>query len=185
MPSQEIRFVSSNPHKIQEVKEIFGPAGITVIPFTKKIDELQIVDTKALVKDKALKAFAYLGRPVFVEHTGLYLNYIAGLPGGLTQIFWDALQAQKFSAIFGTSPDTSVIARTVIGYVDARNVHYFEGEVHGNVAASPKGPPDFQWDCIFVPQGDSRTFAEMGQEKNKVSMRRVALDQFAMYLANH
>jgi XTP/dITP diphosphohydrolase len=177
--------VSSNPHKIREVEEILGPVSIKVIPFTKKIEELQILDAKSLVKDKALKAFKYLGRPVFVEHTGLYLSYISGLPGGLTQIFWDALQAAKFSAIFGSTSDTVLVAKTIIGYVDGRNVHYFEGEVFGNVAPSPRGPQDFQWDCVFVPNGETRTFAEMGLEKNKISMRKRALDQFAHYLITH
>ena len=64
-----------------------------------KVEELQTEDSKRLVKDKAIKAFKQVGRPLFVEHTGLYIDYMNGLPGGLTQIFWDNLQADKFCEI--------------------------------------------------------------------------------------
>ncbi|WP_268870415.1 MULTISPECIES: non-canonical purine NTP pyrophosphatase [Halopseudomonas] len=43
-------------------------------------------------------------------------------------------------------------------------------------------PPGFQWDCVFVPNGHIQTFAEMGEAKDEISMRRKALDQFAAYL---
>ena len=57
------------------------------------IEELQTIDTDKLVRDKAIKAFEHLGEPLFVEHTGLYLNKLNGSFGGLTQIFWDTLLA--------------------------------------------------------------------------------------------
>lgn len=38
------------------------------------------------------------------------------------------------------------------------------------------------WDCVFIPEGHSRTFAELGAEKDKISMRRLALDKFAAHL---
>src|SRR6185436_7594766 len=99
-----------------------------------------------LVKDKTLKAFRMVGRPLFVEHTGLYLSHLNGLPGGLTQIFWDTLQADRFAELFGTVSDTGVVAKTVIGYTDAKRFNFFSGEVKGRIASLPKGARDFQWD---------------------------------------
>lgn len=70
----EIRFVSSNKYKIAEVEAILGPVGIKVVPAHIKIEELQTDDVEKLVKDKLIKAFQKIGRPLFVEHTGLYIN---------------------------------------------------------------------------------------------------------------
>lgn len=179
----QLYFVSSNDHKIREVQELLRPLNYDVIPFKKKIEELQTEDSQRLVRHKALSAFHMLGRPVFVEHTGLYLPYISNLPGGLTQLFWDALKAERFAALFGSTEDPRVQARTVIGYVDSRRVHYFHGTIDGTIAKSPRGPRDFQWDCVFVPNGHGDTFAEMGTDaKNKISMRRKAIDAFAAFL---
>jgi XTP/dITP diphosphohydrolase len=180
----EIRFVSNNPHKIIEAKQILGGYGIAVIESALKIEELQTTDTRRLVNDKVLKAFDRIGRPLFVEHTGLYLEHLNGLPGGLTQIFWDTLQAERFAELFGKSaPNHNVTARTTIAYCDGRRIHEFEGEIAGQIVAEPHGTRDFQWDCVFQPSGRTSTFAEMGAEKNQISMRRLALDKLATYLA--
>ena len=76
----------------------------------------------------------------------------------------------------------SVTAKTQIGYCDGREIHVFEGVIEGTVPPVPAGPPDFQWDCVFIPNGHSVTFAEMGSEKDEISMRRRALDKVAEHL---
>jgi XTP/dITP diphosphohydrolase len=175
--------VSNNIHKIDEAKKILGDKGISVVESRLKIEELQTVDTQRLVRDKLIKAFQKVGRPLFVEHTGLYLNYLNGFPGGLTQIFWDTLKADRFAELFGQSaPTNSVIARTTIGYCDGRRVYDFEGEIAGRITETPRGPRDFQWDCVFQPYGHSETFAEMGDHKNAISMRRKALEELTVHL---
>ncbi len=130
-----------------------------------------------------MKAFKVVGRPLFVEHTGLYLAYLNDLPGGLTQLFWDRLEADRFCELFGNTANTTVVAKTVIGYVDGRRCHTFRGEAEGHVARKPRGPRGFQWDCCFIPADYSQTYAELGMtKKNEISMRRRALDRFAAAL---
>jgi XTP/dITP diphosphohydrolase len=178
----ELRFLSGNEEKIREVKEILGPAGVTVIPFPKDIHELQTEDPEALVRDKVLRAFDAVGRPVFVEHTGLYLDALNGLPGGLTRIFWDRLQKDDFAKLVQGLTSNRVTAKTMIGYCDSKRVHYFIGDLSGTIPAVPAGPPNFQWDCVFVPDGYTQTLAELGERKNEISMRRLALNEFAKFL---
>lgn len=178
----KIRFLSANQHKLEEVRKILEPAGVEVLAVKEKIEELQTEDVERLVRDKLSKAFSIIGRPLFVEHTGLYLAGMNGLPAGLTQIFWDKLEADKFTALVRGIGDPSVTAKTVLGYCDGRQIHMFSGEVQGTVPEHPVGPRDFQWDCVFVPNGHTETFAEMGDRKNEISMRRRALDAFAEFL---
>jgi XTP/dITP diphosphohydrolase len=42
--------------------------------------------------------------------------------------------------------------------------------------------PDDPGDCVFQPAGYSETFAEMGDKKNSISMRRGALEKLAAHL---
>jgi XTP/dITP diphosphohydrolase len=178
----DIRFLSSNEHKIREVQAILSPVGVNIVPAPIKIEEIQTENVQRLVRDKVLKAFELIGRPVFVEHTGLHLPGLNGLPGGLTQIFWDHLQADSFVSLVKNLGNSLVTAKTVIGYCDSRTVHYFEGEISGTVPDVPAGSRDFQWDCVFIPDGFTQTFAELGEQKNDISMRRKALDQFAEFI---
>ena len=75
-------------------------------------------------------------------------------------------------------------AKTIIGYCDGRNLHYFEGAIDGNIPDKPSGKRDFQWDCAFIPKGTTETFSDMGDQKNKISMRRKALDSFYKFLSD-
>ena len=178
----EIRFVTNNPRKAIEVKEILGNIGVSIVDVSLKIHEIQTEDIHDIVRDKVLKAFNIIGRPIFIEHTGLYINSLQGFPGGLTQVFWDKLKADNFSKLLGSLDNTELTAKTVIAFCDSKKIHVFEGEVEGNIAEEPRGSRDFQWDCIFIPKGYDKTFAELGENKNEISMRKIAFDRFREFL---
>jgi XTP/dITP diphosphohydrolase len=179
----KVRFVSRNQFKLNEAATILEPLGIELVAVKETIEELQTSDASRLVRDKALQAFTKIGRPLFVEHTGLKLKVLNGLPGGLTQVFWDTLQAEKMSELFGSDDEGTVTAVTDLCYVDGRQFYEFSGMIIGRISKQPKGTRDFQWDCVFIPDGRTQTYAEMGaDEKNKISMRRKALDAFAVFL---
>ncbi|MCF6136466.1 non-canonical purine NTP pyrophosphatase [Pseudalkalibacillus berkeleyi] len=178
----KIRFMSGNVNKLKEAQDILSTIGLEVVSVNTKINEIQTEDSIELVYDKVIKAFKQVGRPLFVEHTGLYVEHFEGLPGGLTQIFWDKLQADKFCEIFGNNHNVKAVAKTTIGYIDGKNTKIFEGEIEGEISTSPRGDRSFQWDCVFIPKGYDKTFAELGEKKNEISMRRKALDKFSLYL---
>lgn len=180
----EINFVTKNPHKAKEVQFILGNIDVSIVHAPLTIHEIQTEDVSHIVRDKVLKAFGKVGRPVFIEHTGLYIESLKGFPGGLTQIFWDKLEAERFSQLFGGLENTSLTAKTVIAFCDAKKVYTFEGVVEGNIAPEPRGNRAFQWDCVFIPKGFQETFAEMGEKKNEISMRKIAFDNFREFLVS-
>ena len=178
----KIRLLSRNPHKVSEACEILAPHGVEVIALKKSIDEIQTPNIEDIARDKCKKAFAIAGRPVVVEHTGLFISSLNGLPGGLTQIFWDTLQADRFTELFGSGSDTSVRAETVVAYCDTKRIRLFQGSIKGTIPQAPRGSRKFRWDCVFVPEGFDVTFAEMGKTKSDISMRKRALDKLADFL---
>jgi len=91
----KLRFASRNEFKLAETATILQLLGVELVAVKQAIEELQTTDVSRLVRDKALRAFTKIGRELFVEHTGLRIKVLNGLPGGLTQVFWDALQAEK------------------------------------------------------------------------------------------
>lgn len=175
-----IFFISANKFKIGEVKSILSSKSINVIGHPLKINEIQSESMESIVRDKAEKAYAKLRRPLIVEQTGLHISDFENLPGGLTQVFWDALQADKFCKYF--SDKGKVSAETVVAFCDGKKIHIFSGEIDGVIVNTPRGNRDFQWDCVFQPTGYDQTFAEMGEQKNAISMRRIALEKLRTYL---
>ena len=177
-----IRFVSSNPHKIREATVFFASTDYEVKSVKLKLNELQTNNTEKLIRDKVLKAFEKIGRPLFVEHTGLYLESLHGFPGGLTQLFWDTTGAHTFADIFGNQSTVSATAKTTIGYCDGKKIKLFSGSIKGRIHPHPAGECLFQWDCVFVPEGYEQTFAELGDIKHTISMRKKAFESFISYL---
>lgn len=178
----DIYFLSSNKYKINEVQTILNSPDINIHSISQKINEIQSNDMKEIALDKALKAFQQIGRPILVEQTGLLIKDFGNLPGGLTQIFWDSLEADKFSDIFSKIGSAEVTAKTVLAFCDGKHIHTFEGEVDGHIVCPPRGNKDFQWDCVFEPLGYNKTFAELGDKKNEISMRKIALEKLRTYL---
>ncbi|OFI06969.1 Non-canonical purine NTP pyrophosphatase [Clostridium acetireducens DSM 10703] len=180
-----IRFVTSNEFKLEEIKTILNEKNLNVLPVNIKIEELQTDDNLKLIKDKTIKAFKEVGRPLFVEHTGFYLEYISGLPGGLSEIFWLKLGPKVFTELFGNNSNNKAVVKTIIGYCDGYKIYTFESKVFGKISSKPYGFSKFEWDQIFIPYGYNKTVAEMGEEKNKVSSKRKALNKFVNFLKNN
>lgn len=180
-----IYFLSSNKFKIAEVQTILNSENINVLPVKEKINEIQSNDMEEIAIDKALKAFMRIGRPIIVEQTGLLLKDLGELPGGLTQIFWDSLEADNFSRYFSATETAQVVAKTVIAYCDGKCIKTFEGDIAGKIVFPPRGNREFQWDCVFQPIGYEQTFAEMGDKKNTISMRKIAIQKLKDYLEGY
>jgi alanyl-tRNA synthetase len=73
------------------------------------------------------------------------------------------------------------VSKCVIAHFDGREIAFYEGAVEGRITEERLGHSglEFGFDPVFIPDGYSQTFAEMGKEKNKISHRFLALQKFA------
>lgn len=181
----KIKFVSKNTDKFNEIKKYFSESRFDIQQVKESLNEIQTLEEKVLLESKVIEAFEKVSHPLFVEHTGLYIDHLQGFPGGLTQIFWDKLGPDVFTDLFKNQTNKKVIAKTTICFCDGKKLKSFEGTVEGLIADKPMGNRDFQWDCIFIPDGYDRTFAQLKKKKEEISMRRLALDSFKEFLEEH
>jgi XTP/dITP diphosphohydrolase len=179
-----IYFITSNKHKLAEFKEILAPQ-TKIEQKDIELDEIQSLNPQEVIKHKLNEATKKFAGEFLVEDTSFYLDALNGLPGPLTKWFVNTLGREKIYQIVKNLGDFGAEARTVIGYTDGKKVHYFEGIVKGNLC-EPEFESAFGFDPIFVPEGQSKSYAEMGkEEKNKISQRKKALEKFKeWYLKN-
>lgn len=65
----------------------------------------------------------------------------------------------------------------------SRQTVHCDGTCEGKIISQPSGKGGFGYDPLFVPDGYSKTFAELGEEvKNKISHRAKALEKLRQYL---
>jgi XTP/dITP diphosphohydrolase len=71
----------------------------------------------------------------------------------------------------------------VISLIWQGQEHLFEGICEGHILPVPVGSHGFGYDPVFVPEGDTRSFAQLSpEEKNRFSHRRKAADQLVAFL---
>lgn len=170
-------FVTGNADKVREFEEI-----LKIKLNNKSIDlvEIQSTNVSDVTKHKVKEAFDKIGKPVIVEDTGLFIYDINDFPGALIKFYLRDLGCDGICRFHAGS---YARAETVIGYYNGNQMRLFKGSVKGTLAIEPKGTNGFGWDNIFIPNGQSKTYAEMtADEKNKYSMRRIALEEFKSFI---
>ncbi|MGC2359041.1 MAG: non-canonical purine NTP pyrophosphatase [Thermoplasmata archaeon] len=179
----DVTFVSSNPDKFREVREVLRPFGLEVRWKRRTLPEPQAADLQEVVRAK-LDAVRDLGGYVLVEDSGLFIPSLAGFPGVYSAHF---LEIWKFGPIFELlrKRNRHAYFRTVAGLQNGRHRWTFIGEVRGTIARRPAGQGGFGYDPIFVPDGWQRTFAQGSpKEKNSISHRARAVRQVGEHLAS-
>jgi XTP/dITP diphosphohydrolase len=140
---------------------------------------------------KARQALAATGLPSFADDTGLEIDALDGRPGVYAARFagpdkdpeanmnkvLEELQGKKMRA---------ARFRTVIAFTDGKVERLFQGVIHGDIAYEKRGTKGFGYDPVFIPEGNSRTFAEMElDEKNRFSHRAMAVKAFVAFIRVH
>jgi non-canonical purine NTP pyrophosphatase (RdgB/HAM1 family) len=175
---------TSNPDKAREASRLLGrPLA------TKDVDvhEIQSLSFEEVARDKALRAAEILGVPVLVEDSGLAMAAWGGFPGPLTK--WLTMRSVGNDGLaqmldpFGDRRATAV-AVLAIARPGSPDVLLARGDTNGTIAFAPRGRNGFGWDVIFVPEGETRTFAEMrDEEKDALSHRARAFARLKELLA--
>lgn len=179
----ELCFVTGNKGKVAEAKAILD---VPVVAYPMELDELQSLDLEKIVTYKVNQAYARVGKPVFVDDVGLYIQTFNGFPGPFVKFLLEAGGNGLLLKMMSGQTDRNVIARAAIAYHDGTNIHTFIGDVNGVIAPEPRGDGGWGWDPVFIPQGKDMTYAEMGQvEKNAISHRRAALEKLKQFLREH
>jgi XTP/dITP diphosphohydrolase len=174
-----IELATKNQNKINEFKRLLKDYEIVAKDID--VEEIQSIDPIKVISFKAKEAFkANQFNPILVEDTSLEIKGLSNKPGTYVKDFLGDLEMRKMvSEVWLKNRDRSCIARVMLGIFDGKEVHYWEGKIEGMIAESPSGMNGFDWDDIFIPKGENRTFAEMDSKtKDAFSMRKIAIEKF-------
>ena len=175
-----ITIVTGNAHKLKEWQRLF-PANFNFESVNLDLDEIQSLDSEAIIKDKVLRAYAKLKRPVLVEDVTAGLEKLNGLPGPFIKYFEEKLGKDALYQLAGE--ESPAIVTCTIAYYDGVNMFFSRGEVHGRVIAA-RGSNGFGFDTVFVATGQTKTFGEMEpREKDKISHRSQAVKSMIKLLS--
>ncbi|GDY21401.1 non-canonical purine NTP pyrophosphatase [Verrucomicrobiota bacterium] len=132
-------------------------------------------DVLVLADDSGLEVDALAGAP------GVHSARFAALDAGTEGNSPDAANSAKLLRLLAQVPAAKRTARfqcmiAVAPVPWSGEVSFFGGACEGRIATEPSGTGGFGYDPLFIPNGFTQSFAELGEEtKNRLSHRAAAL----------
>ena len=174
---------TGNLHKLSEYREMLADQKVEIASLRDYPDFRPSPEDGKTFKEnaakKALEACIYTDLPAFADDSGLEIAALGGAPGILSSRYGkdDADRiARVLRELEGKSDRNARFVCVIAIAVNGEVIETFEGEMRGVILDAPRGANGFGYDPIFVPEGETRTFAEMSkEEKNRISHRAKAL----------
>ena len=178
MSDRRIVLASGNAHKAVELARVLP--GWDVEAFAGELPEEtgETFVANALLKARHVFAAIGGGRWVLADDSGIEAAALGGIPGVRSARYAgeDATDAQNLAKLLAAlegRDDRRVryVAELVAIAPGGAELHA-RGELTGTLAEAPRGRGGFGYDPAFVPDGETRTVAEMApEEKDAMSHR--------------
>jgi XTP/dITP diphosphohydrolase len=195
MPNHSIIlvFATNNQNKVKEIRSILADP-FEIITLTEAGIDIDIPEPhdslEANASEKSTTIYRLTAKNCFSEDTGLEVDALNGEPGvksaryaGEGRNFQDNINLLLTN--LANQHNRKARFRTVVSLIWEEKEYLFEGICEGLITEDQKGLEGFGYDPIFIPDGGSKTFAEMTmEEKNSFSHRKKAIAQLVNFLQN-
>jgi XTP/dITP diphosphohydrolase len=182
----QVVLATRNAKKLDELRRILDAEGLDVeLLGSDSFDGMpDVPETGATFADNALlkaRAVAEATRlPAVADDSGLCVDALNGMPGVLSAR-WSgrhgddvgnlALVLAQVAEVPDSRLGAGFVCAAALALPDGRT-EVVEGEVRGVLVREPRGEGGFGYDPVFVPEGETRTTAEMpADEKDALSHR--------------
>jgi len=187
----KIVFATNNPNKLKEIQALM-PTGIEILSLKEISCTEDIPETGDTLEANAFQKAHYLkehyGYDCFTDDTGLEVDALEGAPGVYSARYAgpersaEANMAKILSELKGNN-NRKAQFRTAIALILNGEEHLFEGKVEGHISEAKQGKEGFGYDPIFIPENETRSFAQMSmEEKGAISHRGRAVRKLVEHL---
>jgi XTP/dITP diphosphohydrolase len=182
-----IVLATRNKHKILEIKTILSDIAVELLTLHDFPQVPELKEEGATFRENSLQkaeaVAAHTKLPALADDSGLEVFYLSGRPGVISARYAgagasdDQNNRKLLGEMLGVPPRRRRAQfRSVLTLLGSELKEVTEGICPGMLAESPRGTNGFGYDPIFLPDGFSRTYAELtAEEKNRISHRAKAL----------
>lgn len=180
---KQILLGTHNPNKIREICAILNGLALEILTMNDFPEIAEVEETgKTFAENALLKArevYRQSGILTLSDDSGLEVDVLNGAPGIYSARYAgeskdSAANNRKLLKALQDLPEHEREAqfRCVVAIVGPGIEQVVEGVARGTIIHQPRGRHGFGYDPLFVPDGFSQSFSEMGDElKNRISHR--------------
>jgi len=182
---------TQNKHKIEELSALLeGRFSVMSIAALGQLEE--IPETGSTISENSHQKAHYIANKYNVtclsDDSGLEVEALNGDPGVYSARYAGTQRNSQdnINLLLENLKNTRHrVARfvTVLTFHHKGKFYQFEGEVKGQIIDQQRGTSGFGYDPVFLPEGFSKTFAEMSlDEKNLIAHRAKAIEKFVKFI---
>ena len=190
----KIIFATNNENKVAEVKVILNEK-FQILSLKEAGIDIDIPEPYCTLEENAREKAQVIHRLTrqncFAEDTGLEVKSLNSEPGVKSARYAGEERSfekniDKLLSKLANKENRKAQFRTVICLICNGKEKVFEGICKGTIIAERRGNSGFGYDPVFVPEGSTKTFAEMTIiEKNVFSHRKKAIEKLTTYLKSN
>ncbi|MFW9768635.1 MAG: XTP/dITP diphosphatase [Candidatus Thorarchaeota archaeon] len=179
MSRDKIVLVTQNKHKLKELTPLFKKYNVDFETTSIEKHEIRSDNIEEIARAAAKTAFESLKKPVVVDDTGFFVEALNGFPGSYAGMVLRYIGYAGILQLMKDKTKRASVFKTAVGFFDGECLETFVGIMSGSVADEAAGIGGFGYDPIFVPEGHSKTYAELTfEEKVRISHRTKAFEAF-------
>lgn len=182
-----LRVVTSNEGKAREFAAALAGLPWRVERVAMEYQEVQADTLEDVAVDSAISLIALgsVAPPFVLEDAGLFIDALDGFPGVYSAYVYRTVGCEGILRLMEGRQDRDARFESRLALVlPDGSVEVLAGTCEGTVPLEARGSEGFGFDPVFVPRGETRTFAEMGlEEKEGHSHRGRALARLKERLA--
>ena len=182
----KLLFATRNPDKLKEIRACFDLPHLDVISAIDRPDLPEVEEDGETLEANAIKKAATLatlsGLWALADDTGLEVDALDGAPGVYSARYAGeratyADNCNKLLEALAGGSNRRACFRSVIALADPDGTtRCVEGRCNGVILTRAQGEGGFGYDPVFLPDGETRSFAELdAPSKNAISHRGRAI----------
>lgn len=179
----KIYYVTGNDLKMALAKSIFEKEGVEVIQEDIDTPEIQSLDCEEIANYSSKYASKLLNKPVLKNDSGFFIEALDGFPGALAKYAEDKIKAEGFIKLLEGHNNRKAYWIEVLSYCEpGKEPVSFISKSNGYIADRVHKGRGYDYDKIFIPENDFRTFSEMSEEEHIAFFNQDAYLQLLDYL---
>jgi XTP/dITP diphosphohydrolase len=157
-----VRLASTNEHKLEELRRVLPGWQLEPLDLELPPEEGSTYEENALLKARFARERAAADEWVVADDSGVEAEALEGRPG-VESARWSTTWIETMLAELEGRQDRRGRYVCVLAALSPAGAEVVvRGELAGTFAEGPRGEEGFGYDPIFVPEGESRTVAELG-----------------------
>jgi non-canonical purine NTP pyrophosphatase (RdgB/HAM1 family) len=159
-------YVTGNAAKFRTAKNLLSEMNVEVEQVKVDIHEIQSESIEEISKDKALKSFEILQKPLIVNDSGWYFLGLNGFPGPFMKYVNDWFGAENYLDLTRNVKDRRVILKQVIVYTDGSITKVFEHDTHFFLLKEMKGNSPRMSDNLVSLTENGKSLGEYTEQED-------------------